>query len=245
VIPRAGITVAAVVALIGTSGAGVSQATVDDAFLVSQDGETFVTGATWQLFPDAGYVVPSDVISDDVWLQNAAAEPGRVQIRLDDLRADDRDLVESMTASVRVPGFDDVPVALGDVSDGCIVLHDGLELGPGETERVSATITIDPALGERPGDAGDAGSGATVSFVLRAVLTDANVPGDADPGDTCASASTPTPAPTAPSEPSEPGLPATGADAPLTAFGLGLFGAAAGLTLLWFTRRRAADRTRG
>lgn len=103
-------------------------------------------------------------------------------------------------------------------------------------------MSVDAALGSDQGDAGDEGQNSSVSFRLRAILSDADVAASVFPGDACTVISEPMP--TTPGAPSDPPdaveLPATGS---AIEPGIGVAAGAAlaaGLVLMFGRRKRVA-----
>lgn len=194
--------------------AAASASPIDPLVLVSYDGDTFTASATVDLFSAAGAVVPGDAIIQDVWIKNATTAAGRLRIDIINVRANDTDFAEAVTVNL---GTESSQVRVSDAVDAgsCLVMMNDVVLEPGAVIQLPAEMAVDAILGERQGDQGSEGQGASVSFQLRALLSDAAVPSDVVAGDACTVVPDPEapPATTQPSPPSTaaPNLPATGA----------------------------------
>lgn len=209
--------------------------------LISNDGVTYAASSDLGLFADASLVVPGDTSAESIWIKNNTDETGRVRVDLYDAQATDRDLAGAMTIATQ-PGGSPATVLTAVDSGSCVVLSNDLLLGPGEAVQLQATMSVDAALGSDQGDAGDEGQNSSVSFRLRAILSDADVAASVFPGDACTVISEPMP--TTPGAPSDPPdaveLPATGS---AIEPGIGVAAGAAlaaGLVLMFGRRKRVA-----
>lgn len=232
---RAGVLIAAtLVAALPAAPAAADS----DPLAISFDGIAFSTHPATPLFQTAGTVIPGSVRSERVWFRNTGTDAGLLTVVARDIAASDPDLLASVTLRLQpTSGPVTQPAAL-DPGTGCVVLSAPLALAPGATAAADIVLTVDPRLGERPGDSGLDAVRATTTFRVDAVLTDADAGpvDDAICRDELPEGGSPSPGPapsTAPSRPvSVPVAPAPAAGSlTMTGGPLAIAGAVAGVAL--------------
>lgn len=212
-------------------------ATPDSILSVSHDGVTFTPDSSFSLFTQIERVVPGDSMTESIWVRNDTAQSGRLRLDMVDARGDDLALATATSVVFTTPGRD----AHGTVQDGidagsCLVLSDDILLGAGESVKLTSTLTVDPELGQRAGQAGDEGAEGSVGFGFRAILSDASVSADVFPGRACT-----VQAEAIPSAPAATGdLAVTGTAVPVTAMIIAV--GAIGTGLVSFLRRSTKGR---
>lgn len=205
--------------------------TSDDLLLVSTDGVSFLPDNALPLFDSMGRVVPGDSTTESVWVRNDAPSAGVLRIDLTGVSADDPELAAAFTLGTAVAGAsasEGTSVADGIDNGGCIVLHNGHRLAPGERVQIDVTAALSRSLTDRDGALG------TVDFKLRASLRDVNASSELQQGDPCDPDEPEVPYPDA--DPSDD-LPGTGAPLGGLAF-VSAIGVLGGIMAFWLARRR-------
>ncbi|RLQ83908.1 hypothetical protein D9V28_06550 [Mycetocola zhadangensis] len=162
--------------------ATAATAAVDEPLLISRDGVTFAPASDVPLFPLAGRIVPGDEVTDRVWLRNDSTEAGRLGLNLANATATNRDLAQASDLTFTdVDGRELAQITVEEAvaAAPCAPLNNDIVLAPGETFPLDIALNFDATTGSAPGDSGREGALGTLSFQLRATLTDAQV----DPGD--------------------------------------------------------------
>lgn len=185
-----------------------AHAVTGDELLVSNDGEEYTASPTFGLFDDSGTLVPGDTIEDSVWVLNSADQRGRVRFDLTHVTSTDSAWARSLVLDVAVPGGGtyQLPIADALAKNACIVLDDTALLEAGEQLKITARLSVDPALDERDGVLGE------VDLTFRVGIAEPDAPARAA-GTGCVAV--PDTAPPSP-EPTPPWpLPATGGEIPI------------------------------
>ena len=165
-------------ALLLGAGSAAPASAASDPLLISSDGEHFAPGPGPRLFADLGRVVPGDRARETVWVRNDSTDPAKLTVALVDVAAPDPALASATTLEMSVTEGDpadaatrSTTVAEAQDAGGRVPAAKAVALAPGATARVDVSLAIDPALGQREGEPGEAGTLADFAFGLEATLT--------------------------------------------------------------------------
>ena len=205
----------------------------DGDLLVSTDGVTYTAGNTLPLFAPSLRFVPGDVDSAEVWVKNAATTAGLLRVELIDPATDDSVFAAHLALSATPAGAVPQPVGFdAAIANGsCTVLSGTRVLAAGESLRIDIRSVVDAALTAAQGQQ------SSVTFELRATLTDAAAGTAAQPGSACLVI--PDVDPTSPPKPGS--LPHTGGTLPWTLAVLGALALGGGGFAFVIGRRRRRD----
>jgi len=165
-------TLAAVALGLGGVGLRAAPASADDAnpLLYSRDGVSWSTSPLPSIFPSGMTLVPGDVVTSTIHLQNNRTVTSSVLVVISDIEVDDPDLGAAFTLAATdfgTGGWTTTPIY--DLED-CAVIMPRRDLAPGERVSFRIEAAIEPAL------TGSQGQSSEVRFNIRAGLGDLSAP---------------------------------------------------------------------
>lgn len=225
---------AALTAFLSLGLAPAAQAAPDRGLEVSDDGKSFQRSIDSELFSGLGRVVPGDSGQDSVWIRNNSAQVGKLRLELVKGWTNSAALAEATRLTINADGRRaNTPLGVPLSQGACAIVSPSLTIKPGQTVRFDASLSIDPALGNKTGRDGALKS---MGFQIRAAALDAAVSDDKAPA--CGAATTPWEPPSSSStvvaERPDGGLVKTGADVA----GWVLLGGGLSAAGLWLVARR-------